>query len=263
MTYGRSAGFTLIELLVVLAIIALLLALLLPGLKTAREVARRTICSGGLQQFAIANHLYALDNDQWLAEGHWGEANSIRNFPAFRDDYNVLQEMMHCPSGDDTWAASGWFDTWNAAVTYVPGANSLAYTFYNYWGGQGGLPAAFGGSFHGWDPNKFPAFNTPGYAVRPTPSLNIHERHSELPLAGDVSYGKYHLETLAWTGNFQPWRPVLSNHPGLGAWAQGTNLLFVDGHARWASTVGEQPYFFAADFYGPSGYWDLDVGTNF
>ena len=54
-------AFTLIELLVVIAIIAMLASILIPSLVTAKQLARRTICSSNLRQLAIANHGYAAE----------------------------------------------------------------------------------------------------------------------------------------------------------------------------------------------------------
>ena len=54
-------GFTLIELLVVIAIIALLLSILLPGLKKAKEQARRVVCLSNLNQLAKAIEMYEMD----------------------------------------------------------------------------------------------------------------------------------------------------------------------------------------------------------
>jgi prepilin-type N-terminal cleavage/methylation domain-containing protein len=55
----RFRAFTLVELLVVIAIIAVLLAVLMPGLRHAKELAKRMRCANNLRTIGTAMKLYA------------------------------------------------------------------------------------------------------------------------------------------------------------------------------------------------------------
>jgi prepilin-type N-terminal cleavage/methylation domain-containing protein/prepilin-type processing-associated H-X9-DG protein len=59
-------GFTLIELLVVIAIIAILAAILFPVFAKAREKARQTSCLSNIKQIALGMIMYAQDYDETL-----------------------------------------------------------------------------------------------------------------------------------------------------------------------------------------------------
>lgn len=62
----EKRAFTLIELLVVIAIIAVLTGILMPGLRRARNAARRISCGNRLRQWGQAIAMYSGDNDDKL-----------------------------------------------------------------------------------------------------------------------------------------------------------------------------------------------------
>lgn len=86
-TKKKRIGFTLIELLVVIAIIALLLSVLLPGLKTAKEYAKRVVCAARLKQIGAGFKMYADAYNEYLPDDHDLNGDRERHtYAAYRGD---------------------------------------------------------------------------------------------------------------------------------------------------------------------------------
>ncbi len=66
----RSTGFTLIELLVVIAIIALLMAIVMPGLRKAKEAAKRIVCANNLKTLGLSNEIYANEHGGYFVPAY-------------------------------------------------------------------------------------------------------------------------------------------------------------------------------------------------
>ncbi len=90
-------AFTLIELLVVIAIIALLLSIITPALRSAKEIAQRTVCASNLRQWNLVVKFYLDDNGNIFPDsgtpglagwnhGQWW----IQRFKVYNDDIKVL-----------------------------------------------------------------------------------------------------------------------------------------------------------------------------
>ncbi len=58
--------FTLIELLVVIAIIAILASMLLPALKSAKDMAKSSLCLSNLKQLETIQQMHFVDFDEWV-----------------------------------------------------------------------------------------------------------------------------------------------------------------------------------------------------
>lgn len=106
-----AAAFTLIELLVVIAIIAVLAAMLLPGLKSARETAKKVKCIANLKQHGIGVMNYT---SEWRGQMDWWYRTQATP-GAFGQSYYYwnmrLQPYMGTPpkhNHNTYWCPSSW-----------------------------------------------------------------------------------------------------------------------------------------------------------
>lgn len=70
---GNRCIFTLLELLIVISIIAILAAVLLPALKSAKDVAKETMCRNNIRQIGLAALNYADDYNSHIPFGNFGK----------------------------------------------------------------------------------------------------------------------------------------------------------------------------------------------
>lgn len=76
--YMKKA-FTLVELLVVIAVIAVLMGILMPALGSAREQARRTVCSAHMHDLGLSISLYCEQEDGALPALRVGQNGDTNN----------------------------------------------------------------------------------------------------------------------------------------------------------------------------------------
>lgn len=210
---ARHHAFTLIELLVVISIIALLIALLLPALKQARESARAVQCLALLNQFGLANNLYANDHADYfvpaLGSGnfgkYWHNNNDFTEYMGFKyKQYSHWPGKFLCPSAQ--------------AAFHNPGTTNGYYEARDSW-----------------------AINFPGYDKRRPITAAWPRRMKMLNNFGSPSNKLFMVDSISQWGatptNADPTRyGTYGEVPNSGngvAYRHGgaANVLFYDGHA--------------------------------
>ena len=204
----RLRAFTLIELLVVIAVIGILAAMLLPALSSAKQRAWTAGCNSNLHQIGLGMKMFADDNDGLYPESggniYWGATDPTTGKPGWMEQifrYVGNTNVYNCP-GNVQLAVP-----YQGPFNYFNGCNA-AYV------AAGGFAAVNGAKI------KFPAAYVLGGDTAGTQSGRIQFD----PLDADKDdYTQNCVGGAADDSLTEFWQ----------IHAQGQNVLFADGHAKW------------------------------
>ena len=251
---GTRRAFTLVELLVVIAIIAILAAMIFPVFSRVREAARKTSCISNLRNVGAAAMMYTQDYDEALlawrncpVTAQNGEARCASDggvdslWVTTLQPYVKSKQVFLCPSFIEANTANA-MDQSDCDGDGTPGSGSggaLPPTaYYSHYGmsyplilnsGQcdtvgASAYASFAGS--GWTREGGAYhFYTDTLSTIPTPSRTTYISDGA-SFAFQSSGGALVGNLFGCEGRFR--------HVG------GTNLMFVDGHAKWVTDNPER-----------------------
>lgn len=215
---ARRSGFTLIELLVVIAIIAILAAILFPVFARAREKARQTSCLSNVKQIALGLTMYLQDYDEvWVVDCGWDQSSLHWHWHDKIFPYVKNAQIFDCPSCPSNIGGLNYLPT---AVAPPGGGNT-------WWSKN--VPRC------GYSLNYHLARGEPGFWKR-AEKLSDIRYPAECYALGDGS----HPVHVCWI----PWQIVYPNacqggcntavlNPANTRHNEGSNIGFVDGHAKW------------------------------
>ena len=194
-------GFTLIELLVVIAIIAILAAILFPVFARAREKARQSSCLSNVKQQALGFMMYAQDYDEKL----FGARVPFDGWTGAIMPYVKNNQIFTCPS----WSGAGGLIARGTACSGCGNWTSVWWGGYTY-ANQAPAATPNGGGCVNW--------------------------------VSAVAIGSYDQPTSQWLvydGTCPHGTPtsldpaVNAEHVDLLRHNEGSNVAFMDGHAKW------------------------------
>lgn len=214
-------GFTLIELLVVIAIISLLAGLLFAAFSRARENGRKTNCVSNMKQLQIAIMQYSDANDETMpltfadfepANNTWEPANGEKAWMEAIQPQIQSTQVFHCPS--DSSVATSSATTSGTDYAYN---SALAFS-------PGGQRV----------PRIMADITQPANTIlllESVPGDATTSRPATLTASGPMTGANAFTDTR------------LQRHLG------GSNLAFVDGHAKWYPALSDTE---SEKIYGPN-----------
>jgi prepilin-type N-terminal cleavage/methylation domain-containing protein/prepilin-type processing-associated H-X9-DG protein len=261
----QRRAFTLIELLVVIAIIAILAAILFPVFAQAREKARQAACLSNSKQMGMGITMYVQDYDEMYPNGGHGPGTAGAQ-PArwYRKIYPYVKNVgvYTCPSRPNrkvviatSGIAQGWPDT---AGGYGCNGNVMI------WGGNGTtqiIPsrtlaeiADAAGTFIVAETEQCSCAGVTNN-TDPEDWVNYTQASTDWQVAAPGNWDNNNTAHYAAcdSSQNQARRPMARHNKGL-------NVIYCDGHAKWASIrqfTGVGPGNIKGWPYGdPKNSWD-------
>jgi prepilin-type N-terminal cleavage/methylation domain-containing protein/prepilin-type processing-associated H-X9-DG protein len=206
----KRKAFTLIELLVVIAIISILAAILFPVFARARENARRTACLSNMKQIGLAAMQYSQDYDEKLVSYRLAaDGGGWKGWQVMLMPYTKSTQLWVCPSASKLSTCGTGHDPTFVSTTSSSGSGSYGYN-YNYLGSEINIVSLAAVSKASETVMVAENSGALGLGVVYRPTL-----WNTSASASCGSAGTYGDQNAQW-------------HFG-----DGTNVVFVDGHAKW------------------------------
>jgi len=210
--------------------------MLLPGLKKAREVTKRTVCTSNLKQLGTGIFQYVGDHDDWACTAKI--------------------------TGGDYWFANSKVGAYVKHNTYVPGTayfcpsdnRKLTTNYKDTWISQGGDPTKYitsGSPNYGYIFNAVSGFYDTCLGNSYFKLGKVSQPGNKIFLTDNL--GKYAYYAVAWQKAYSP--GVLDNYalfasddmnysyaPDATRHSHAFNAAFVDGHAQLEKTFPKLDY---------------------